>query len=125
MKQFYKAVMIAFAAIILTATFTACTSTEEPDEESVTADLIGYWVSNDGLSEICFRDNGTGYAKEINDEGDVDRTNFYYEATVSSATRLTVVIKWRNSTPPSTLAAAVTASTLTLTPGKTYTRKPQ
>ena len=124
MKRIYRTALIAFAAIILTAVFTACTSTEEPDEESVTADLIGNWVSTDGLSEICFRDNGTGYAKELNEEGDVDKINFDYEASVSSATRLTVVIKWRNNTPPSTFAAAVTASTLNLTPGKTYSRKP-
>ncbi len=124
MKQFYKAVMIVFAAIILTATFAACTSAEEPDEESMTADLVGNWVSTDGLSEICFRDNGTGYAKEVNDEGDVDKINFDYEASSTSSTRLTVIIKWRNNTPASTLTAAVTASTLTLTPGKTYTRKP-
>ena len=124
MKRIYRTALIAFAAIILTAVFTACTSTEEPDEESVTADLIGNWVSTDGLSEICFRDNGTGYSKELNEEGDVDKINFDYEASVSSATRLTVVIKWRNNTPPSTLAAAVTAATVTLTPGKTYSRKP-
>lgn len=124
MKRLYKTVLVAFAAIILTSVFAACTS-EDPEEEPLTSDLIGNWVSTDGLSEICFRDNGTGYTKEVNDEGDVDKINFDYEVSSTSNTRLTIILKWRNDTPPSTLTAAVTVSTLTLTPGKTYTRKPQ
>lgn len=120
MKRVYNIALIALTAIILAVATAACTSIEEPQEESI----VGYWQAADG-SEICFRDNGTGYTKELNDEGDIDKNKFDYEISHAADGNLTVVITWSNDNPPAIVTAIVTDSTLTLIPGKTYTRKPQ
>ena len=122
MKQIYRNILLALSAVIITAALAACTA-DEPEEDPSTADLIGHWVTDDGLSEIYFRDNGTGYAKETNDEGDLDRFNFDYVAVTVSNTRLTITLTWRDGSPATTLSATVTSSTLTLSSGKTYTRR--
>lgn len=126
MKRFYKNLLFAFSALIISVALSSCSAedpTENSDIDPASADLVGHWVTDDGLYEIYFRDNGTGYTKEPNDEGDLDRFNFDYVAVPVSNTRLTITLTWRDNKPATTLSATVTSTTLTLSPGKTYTRK--